>query len=385
MTDDMRKAFEEAFPDEFKAVYWDEDDERFYAAEADRVWLELAEARQERWVVWQAACQWRDSQASAVQVSDLGNIEPAAYMFPSDISRFAHQEISAPAYSVDMGRPGEKTVELYTRAQVEALLQSATQPAPTQFKGWYCAHCQRGVDSSEVTFNEQHEVCGRYIADDIPPQPARSIGQKKASMLGETVGVVVRTPDGKIAACEDLGRVTWLEKPAQSAAQVPGGWKLVPIEPTPAMYRAVQEVDCDHGSFESFMEYEGGSISMHWHAMLQSAPHPAQSAMQAQPFDDVDGAVELDLGAFCADELFGAHPQHTQPAQSAADPLPGDRTAKEWRHIANEWADVSYAGLQWLKNIQEGISSVEEALENYQKCCDYAYKLTHPETGEREK
>ncbi|HJV75453.1 MAG TPA: hypothetical protein VJ654_14600 [Noviherbaspirillum sp.] len=39
----------------------------------------------------------------------------------------------------------------------------------TTYKGWYCSHCQRGVDSSEVTFHEQHTVCGRVISDDVPP------------------------------------------------------------------------------------------------------------------------------------------------------------------------------------------------------------------------
>lgn len=39
------------------------------------------------------------------------------------------------------------------------------------FEGWYCAHCQRGVDASEVTFHEQHTVCGRTITDDTPPEP----------------------------------------------------------------------------------------------------------------------------------------------------------------------------------------------------------------------
>ena len=39
--------------------------------------------------------------------------------------------------------------------------------------GWYCANCQRGVDAREVTFSEQHEVCGRFIADDEPPSSER--------------------------------------------------------------------------------------------------------------------------------------------------------------------------------------------------------------------
>jgi hypothetical protein len=55
------------------------------------------------------------------------------------------------------------------------LLYTTPQPA-AEFKGWYCAHCQRGVDGSEVTFNEQHQVCGRVITDDVPPaQPAPDV------------------------------------------------------------------------------------------------------------------------------------------------------------------------------------------------------------------
>jgi hypothetical protein len=50
---------------------------------------------------------------------------------------------------------------------------SGAQPAPsTEYVGWYCAHCERGVDASEVTYHEQHQVCGRIITDDKPPKPA---------------------------------------------------------------------------------------------------------------------------------------------------------------------------------------------------------------------
>jgi hypothetical protein len=53
------------------------------------------------------------------------------------------------------------------------------QPAPNvQHKGWYCAHCGRGVDGSEVTFNEQHQVCGRVITNDMPPaQPHADVAE----------------------------------------------------------------------------------------------------------------------------------------------------------------------------------------------------------------
>lgn len=56
---------------------------------------------------------------------------------------------------------------------IEARVTGAhAQPAPNdEYVGWYCAHCQRGVDASEVTYHEQHEVCGRVITNDRPQKP----------------------------------------------------------------------------------------------------------------------------------------------------------------------------------------------------------------------
>lgn len=64
----------------------------------------------------------------------------------------------------------DKAVEAIEKALAsEAKEQPAQQQQEPEYKGWYCAHCQRGVDSSEVTYHEQHTVCGRVITDDLPP------------------------------------------------------------------------------------------------------------------------------------------------------------------------------------------------------------------------
>ena len=34
------------------------------------------------------------------------------------------------------------------------------------------------------------------------------------------------------------------------------------------------------------------------------------------------------------------------------------------QHLANEWADIATSGLQWLRNIQDGISKPQAAIEN---------------------
>lgn len=60
-------------------------------------------------------------------------------------------------------------------------------PAEAQ-PGWYCAHCQRGVDAREVTYSEQHEVCGRYIANDEPPPPSAPEAQPVAWQFQDREG-----------------------------------------------------------------------------------------------------------------------------------------------------------------------------------------------------
>lgn len=95
---------------------------------------------------------------------------------------------------------------------IEARMTGA-QPTPSdEYVGWYCAHCERGVDASEVTYHEQHTVCGRVITDDRPPK---------------------------------------------SAPIIPEGWKLVPIEPTPEMIEAASGYH---------------SLAMAWRAAINAAP-----------------------------------------------------------------------------------------------------------------
>lgn len=56
--------------------------------------------------------------------------------------------------------------------KIAAALAGAFPEQAETYKGWYCAQCQRGVDPREVTYYEQHEVCGRVITDDKPPLQA---------------------------------------------------------------------------------------------------------------------------------------------------------------------------------------------------------------------
>ena len=84
-------------------------------------------------------------------------------------------EIEPGAFITSESGGGKYKVVIYC-SSIEAMQKAhraviALASDVNEFKGWYCAHCQRGVDGSEVTFNEQHEVCGRVITDDVPPPP----------------------------------------------------------------------------------------------------------------------------------------------------------------------------------------------------------------------
>ena len=52
--------------------------------------------------------------------------------------------------------------------------------AVPEFNGWYCAQCQCGVDPSEVTYQETHTTCGRYITDDEPPTSPQRVTEQDA-------------------------------------------------------------------------------------------------------------------------------------------------------------------------------------------------------------
>lgn len=97
----------------------------------------------------------------------------------------------------------------FSARQMREALQSA-QPAAPQYNGWYCAHCQRGVDASEVTFHEQHTVCGRVITNDAPPalQPAAAVSDEEidAAVLHATGFDGIGLQDMNRFDCRDIAR-----------------------------------------------------------------------------------------------------------------------------------------------------------------------------------
>ena len=77
----------------------------------------------------------------------------------------------------------------------------------------------------------------------------------------------------------------------------------------------------------------------------------------------------------------------SQATESAPSPRVLPAGAEVWsdarKHIANEWADMATSGLQWLRNIRDGISPVGDALENMESICAHIRALQDKEYAER--
>ena len=136
-------------------------------------------------------------------------------------------------------------------------LAPSAQPAPDDgYVGWYCAHCQRGVDASEVTYHEQHEACGRVITDDRTPKPAPSIPEGWLRAIDEALVVthigVANESDTYEQAKAKLVSLIGFHVDVASDPAVNGGWKLVPSVPEAVMediaglVREVERNTCTH-------------------------------------------------------------------------------------------------------------------------------------------
>jgi hypothetical protein len=51
-------------------------------------------------------------------------------------------------------------------------------------------------------------------------------------------------------------------------------------------------------------------------------------------------------------------------------------TDKSYQHCANEWADMATSGLQWLKNVRDGISTADDAIANMELMLEHCNDVT---------
>lgn len=75
------------------------------------------------------------------------------------------------------------------------------------------------------------------------------------------------------------------------------------------------------------------------------------------------------------DDLNGLVTPTTQP--------PHHDRGEAFRHVANEWADMACNGLQWLRNIRDGLSTVDDALAEMEANVKRIRALTEAEYMQR--
>lgn len=180
---------------------------------------------------------------------------------------------------------------------------------------------------------------------------ARSaISTERAMKLAlEALEAATRYGAGGFEDAKDALREALVEQPAPVAKPherkpVNEGWKLVPVEPTEDMWKAVNKLDDEMaaGSYDG----KGCSIEQAWNCLLAAAPQPAQpqqdDAWKAEQKTLADEAVK------CATEAL-ANPNH--PATMAAREYYGAAQPQEpWGfHIQfNNGRDATFKGLDYL-------------------------------------
>jgi hypothetical protein len=139
---------------------------------------------------------------------------------------------------------------LWSLEKIVSSETSLTAPTPqpvSEYKGWYCSHCQRGVDGREVTNCEQHEVCGRVITDDRPP-----VAQPLSGAALEALQGIENCLDLEgVLSDENAKRIALLK---QALAQAGGRW--LPIETAPkdgTLIIAYTEIDPNY-SYAPWLE-----------------------------------------------------------------------------------------------------------------------------------
>lgn len=126
--------------------------------------------------------------------------------------------------------------EAVDRGLAAALTAQAEQRGDVS--GWYCAHCQHGVDPVDVTFGETHVYCGYPVTDcPAPPAPAVPDGWLRAideAMVVHHVGIADQADDYETAR-KKMNLLLCVAQDIGAMHAIPEGWKLVPVEPTDEM------------------------------------------------------------------------------------------------------------------------------------------------------
>ena len=111
-----------------------------------------------------------------------------------------------------------------------------------------------------------------------------SLGQRKADQVGTTIGVLVQTPAGSVAAVTDLGRCTWLNQ------DVTGAGDEVSVPTHALVYEYDGAVQCLHCGAQ------WGALPGNPTEPVHCAPAKGGEAVSVPGRNDLVDTVYLDLG-----------------------------------------------------------------------------------------
>ena len=85
------------------------------------------------------------------------------------------------------------------------------------------AHIRTNDPNNSIAHDVLHDLAQALVFGSQPDSaetviPVSRLGQRKAAQVGTTIGVLVQTPAGSVAAVTDLGRCTWLNQDVTGAS-----------------------------------------------------------------------------------------------------------------------------------------------------------------------
>ena len=83
---------------------------------------------------------------------------------------------------------------------------------------------------------------------------------------------------------------------------------------------------------------------------------------------------QWEIGGLSIERICDCTPPAPQAAPTAAATVPAWQLER-MRHIANGWLELTQNGMQWLKNVRDGVSKADDAIDNMEVCYEITRKV----------
>jgi hypothetical protein len=225
---------------------------------------------------WQTAKDcgaWTDRGEGDVGYVHFGSTE-ALRVYTLKVTQQALQAAHPPSPATQAEQPASERRAIFDRFGV--LLGEVRECLDAEANAMH----ERGLDSSAQSLSGLAHGLGDLIAHllghreqpapaERGEQPAQGLADDDIAELWNEHMMAGENPP-RMGGYEHFARA--IRAALASAPRVPQGWKLVPVEPTEAMWAAVNKLDNEMaaGSYDG----KGCTIEQTWECMLAAAPQP---------------------------------------------------------------------------------------------------------------